>query len=296
MKKDTIADEGYLAIGTAIYNKVETSKNKLSIVDVKKIINELNNKDNSVSPRDTNKMIRHIGKLAYEKNEQGGTKIKVGFHYNGLTAKGHYDDSMKYRCKLTVTSERKKTNPVTKVCCIMLNPSYSNDIFADISTLNVEKLLVRSIFENKVPKIALKNQSDNITTGSELVIVNQFPLYKTKGFKCADVSNIPKDIKDKNKKTVISAIRNSDVIILAWGTESLNVEYILGELLTSENTGKTIYASKHPSKGDYCWGMLAKVSNDELKHFIDTKAKSVLLTSQCGCEFHFGIKDQTDKE
>ena len=157
-------------------------------------------------------------------------------HIKGVTAKADFaqENGIDYRYRLEINRVGASRAPRT-ACFIMQNPSYAGEHEADKSVQFLEK----SVFELNLPEFK--------GVGS-LVVVNQYAKIQTNGF-----LGLPSDVGLRNDKTIREAIRESEIIVVAWGSSNRfedRKRFIL-DLITKE-TGKTIYKTKmHPSRGQY---------------------------------------------
>ena len=121
------------------------------------------------------------------------------------------------------------------VCVVMQNPSYAGEEEADKSVQFLEK----NIFELELPEF------ENV---ARLIVVNQFARVQTNNF-----VGLPSDIGSRNDQAIASAVMESEIVVIAWGSSNRfhsRKEHILN-LLKRQN-GKRFYQTRmHPSRGRY---------------------------------------------
>ena len=157
-------------------------------------------------------------------------------HINGVTAKADFaqENGVDYRYRLEVMRVGASRTPPT-ACFIMQNPSYAGEQEADKSVQFLEK----NVFELNLPEFK----------GVErLVVVNQYARIQTNGF-----LGLPSDVGLRNDKAIHDAIRDSEILVIAWGSSNRfedRKRFILD--LVNKSSGKTVYKTKmHPSRGQY---------------------------------------------
>jgi hypothetical protein len=157
-------------------------------------------------------------------------------HIKNVIAKAHFatEGSLRYRYRLEITKIGASRFPKT-ACVVMQNPSYAGEDEADKSVQFMEK----NVFERGLPEFK----------GVErLIVVNQFARIQTNDF-----VGLPSDIGTKNDKAIESALEDSEIIIIGWGSSNRfgeRKEFVLG--LLKRMHGKQIYKTKmHPSRGRY---------------------------------------------
>jgi len=146
-----------------------------------------------------------------------------------------FSEDKKFRYKLEINLKNKDIGET--ICIIMQNPSYANEDIADKSVNFLEKL----IFE--------KNYSE-FNNINKIIIINQFAYIQTNDFKGTN-----EQIGERNNKIIEETIRNSDLILIAWGVSNSykeRKEFINSILINQTNKDKKQLATKkHPSRGFY---------------------------------------------
>ena len=157
-------------------------------------------------------------------------------HIDGLevSAKFSWEDEMRYRYRLEITLAG--SDPTGKtVCAVMQNPSYAGEDVADKSVQFLEKI----VFTKGLPEF------DGVR---RLIVVNQFAYIQTDGFQ-----GLPHQIGELNDAAIKSALDESNIIVLAWGSSNRFEErkaYVLG--LLGDMKQKTLFKTRmHPSRGRY---------------------------------------------
>lgn len=159
-------------------------------------------------------------------------------HIDNVDVSAKFSDNKRIgRYRLEVV-HKKRLKKAKTVCVVMQNPSKADEGVADKSVQAIEKV----VFEKKYKEL------DNI---GRLIIVNQFAAYQTNDFKGDD--NL-KD--DKNDKEIELAIKEADIILIAWGCSNkykARKEYIEGLIRKEQNKKKKkVYrTSIHPSRVKY---------------------------------------------
>jgi hypothetical protein len=157
-------------------------------------------------------------------------------HIENVTAKAWFSTNrgLKYRYRLEITKVGASTSPKT-ACVVMQNPSYAGESVADKSVQFMEK----NIFERGLLEFK----------GVErLIVVNQFARIQTTEFE-----GLPSDLGPKNNKAIETALMESDIVVIGWGSSNrfdARKEFVLG--LLKRLPGKQLYQTKmHPSRGRY---------------------------------------------
>lgn len=157
-------------------------------------------------------------------------------HIDGVkvTAQFSEENGLRYRYRLEVMI--KDFFPSGKTACVVMqNPSYACVEFADKSVQFMEKV----VFQKSLPEF--KNVS-------RLIVVNQFAFIQTNLFK-----GLPHEIGSKNNSAIKAALKESEMIILAWGCANPFEErkkFVLG--LLSEMKNKQLFITRsHPSRARY---------------------------------------------
>lgn len=157
-------------------------------------------------------------------------------HIDGVVVKAQFSEENKplYRYILEITLQDASAQGKT-ACVIMQNPSYANENVADKSVQFIEKV----IFQKKLPEF------DGVR---RLIVVNQFAYIQTNEFQ-----GLPRQIGENNNVAIETAFRESDIIIIAWGSGNLFEDrkaFVLG--LLKQMVGKQLLMTKmHPSRGRY---------------------------------------------
>jgi hypothetical protein len=155
-------------------------------------------------------------------------------HIDGVDVKAHFSEDLQYRYTLVISLKAPERREKT-ACVVMQNPSCAGEDRADKSVQFMEKV----VFQKKFPQFAEVRR---------LIVVNQYAKVQTNGFK-----GEPDSIGDVNDSAIETALRESDIIILGWGSGNPFRErqaFVLG-LLTRMN-GKLLLKTKmHPSRGRY---------------------------------------------
>ena len=138
----------------------------------------------------------------------------------------------RYRLEVKRTGASKSSKTV---CVVMQNPSYAGDMVADKSVQFLEK----NIFE--LDLLEFKNVG-------RLIVVNQFARVQTDNF-----VGQPSDIGSRNDDAIATAIAESEIVVIAWGSTNrfyTRKEYVLN--LLKRQHGKSFYQTRmHPSRGSY---------------------------------------------
>jgi hypothetical protein len=116
----------------------------------------------------------------------------------------------------------------------MQNPSYAGEEVADKSVQFMEKI----VFQKSLPMFADVRR---------LIVVNQFARIQTNRFQ-----GLPDEIGSRNNSAIKSALKESAVIIIAWGSNNRFKErqaFVRG--LISKMKGKQVFETKHPSRASY---------------------------------------------
>ncbi len=154
-------------------------------------------------------------------------------HIEGVTAKAMFSNCKKYRYRLEITKEN--TPKGKTVCVIMQNPSVANSEEADRSVQFLEKL----IFQKEYSEFDLVKN---------IIIVNQFAYIQTNNFDGTD-----EYIGEDNDTQIQAAIRESDIILIAWGaSNSYSSRKLEINKMIATTKGKLLLQTKsHPSRGTY---------------------------------------------
>jgi len=117
----------------------------------------------------------------------------------------------------------------------MQNPSYAGEDVADKSVQFLEKL----VFTKGLPEF------DGVR---RLIVVNQFAYIQTDGFE-----GLPHQIGELSDAAIKTALDESDIVVLAWGSSNRFEErkaYVLG-LLDGIKQKTLLKTRMHPSRGRY---------------------------------------------
>ncbi len=154
-------------------------------------------------------------------------------HRPELEVQAYFSEDRKYRYSLSVTKNIAK--PGRSVCVIMQNPSDADERQADKSVQFLERL----IFEKG---------NSLFSQVKQMTVVNQFAYVQKHGFDGCDHY-----IGSKNDQFIRSAIRDSDIILVAWGKNNpykARKNTILQ--IIHQHPGKIVLQTKkHPSRGFY---------------------------------------------
>lgn len=155
-------------------------------------------------------------------------------HIDGVKASAQFSKDRKYRYKLEILLQSKSERWKT-VCVVMQNPSYAGEDVADKSVQFLEKV----IFQRVLPEFRDVRR---------LIIVNQFAYIETNNFK-----GRPDQIGLRNDIAIESALKESDIVILAWGSGNRfkDRQAFVINLLKSLNSKQLFKTKMHPSRGRY---------------------------------------------
>lgn len=157
-------------------------------------------------------------------------------HIKGVTATPKFtvENGRKFRYRLEIANSDAPLAGKT-VCLVMQNPSYADENVADRSVQFMEQL----VFEKKHP--AFKQ-------AQRLIVVNQFALVQTSGLQGND-----DDIGKDNDKEIEKALRESDIVILGWGSSNkFDLRKCVVFNLLKKMPEKNIYKTKiHPSRASH---------------------------------------------
>ena len=157
-------------------------------------------------------------------------------HIPGVSAKAHFETEgdLLFRYRLDIKKIGCSSSPKT-ACVIMQNPSYADEDIADKSVQFMEK----NVFERGLPEFY---------DVQRLLVVNQFARVQTNGF-----LGLSTDIGSKNNLAIETAMNESEIIIIGWGSTNPFEErkrFVLDRLAKLSN--KSLYkTSSHPSRGKY---------------------------------------------
>lgn len=155
-------------------------------------------------------------------------------HIAGVTVSASFSACNHYRYRLEILNGGIQA-PWPTVCVVMQNPSYANENEADKSVQFMERL----VFEKSYPEFERVGR---------LIVVNQFARIQTNGFKGNN-----DDIGIGNNAAIESALQESEIIILGWGSTNPYDDrkcFVLN--LLKQMPDKQIFKTKsHPSRGCY---------------------------------------------
>lgn len=154
-------------------------------------------------------------------------------HIEGVSVDAVFANCKKYRYKLSIQDDDSSGSET--VCVIMQNPSVANAEIADKSVQFLEKLIFTKGY----------NEFRNV---KKIIIVNQFALIQTNDFK-----GLESDIGENNDGHILEAIRESNIVLIAWGRDNPYSERkkAVNNML-AKHPGKTLLETKkHPSRGTY---------------------------------------------
>jgi len=155
-------------------------------------------------------------------------------HIEGVRASAQFSKDKKYRYRLEILLQPKSTKGKT-VCVVMQNPSYAGEDVADKSVQFMEKV----VFQRGLSEFR---------GVWRLIVVNQFAYIETNNFK-----GLPDQIGTKNDFAIETALRESDIIIIGWGSGNKFQDrqtFIIG--LLKQMDGRQLFKTKmHPSRGQY---------------------------------------------
>jgi len=158
-------------------------------------------------------------------------------HIKNVIAKAQFatENGLRYRYRLEITKDGASESPKT-ACVVMQNPSYAGEEEADKTVQFMEK----NVFEQGLTEF----------NGVErLIVVNQFARIQTNDF-----AGLPYEIGTQNDNSIEAALKESEIIIIGWGSSNRFVErqeFVL-ELLKRMMHEKQLYKTRmHPSRGRY---------------------------------------------
>jgi hypothetical protein len=155
-------------------------------------------------------------------------------HIDGVKVFAQFSKDKKYRYRLEIVSQSKPAQEET-VCVVMQNPSRADEEVADKSVQFMEKV----VFQKGLPEFC---------GVWRLIVVNQFAYIETNNFE-----GRTDQIGLKNNLAIESALSESDIIILGWGSGNRfedRQDFVIN--LLEKLKGKKIFRTKmHPSRGRY---------------------------------------------
>jgi len=157
-------------------------------------------------------------------------------HIDGVkvTALFSEENDLRYRYRLEIVLKNSLSSGKT-ACAVMQNPSCADENVADKSVQFLEKV----VFQKCLPEFEGVQR---------LIIVNQFARIQTNNFR-----GLAHEIGSRNDFAIESALNESDVIILGWGSGNPFEErkaFVLG--LLQKMNGKQLFKTKmHPARGRY---------------------------------------------
>lgn len=151
-----------------------------------------------------------------------------------VSAQFAWEEEVHYRYRLEITLQAEAADGKT-ACVVMQNPSYAGEDVADKSVQFMEKV----VFQKGLPEFNGVHR---------LIVVNQFARIQTNHFQ-----GLPQDIGANNNAAIEAALRESDIVILGWGSGNRSNErkdFVLG--LLKQMRGKQLFQTKmYPSRGRY---------------------------------------------
>jgi hypothetical protein len=155
-------------------------------------------------------------------------------HIDGaeVSAQFSWENEMRYRYRLQVTLTGSDPKGKT-VCAVMQNPSYAGEDVADKSVQFLEKV----VFTKGLPEFQGVRR---------LIVVNQFAYIQTDGFE-----GVPHQVGELNDAAIKTALDESDIVVLAWGSSNRFEErkaYVLS-LLGGMKQKTLLKTRMYPSRG-----------------------------------------------
>ncbi len=155
-------------------------------------------------------------------------------HIDGIKASAQFSKDKKYRYRFEMVLQPESVEGRT-VCVVMQNPSYAGEDRADKSVQFLEKV----IFQRGLSEFC---------GAQRLIVVNQFAYIETNNFE-----GRLDQIGAENNFTIESALKDADIVILAWGSGNKfkdRQEFVIN--LLKQFKDKKIFKTKmHPSRGRY---------------------------------------------
>jgi len=157
-------------------------------------------------------------------------------HIDGVTVTAQFaeENGLRYRYRLEIKLQAPSVAEKT-ACVVMQNPSYAGKNEADKSVQFMEKV----VFQKGLPEFQGVHR---------LIVVNQFARIQTNQFQ-----GQPHEIGVNNNSAIEAALRESEIIILGWGSGNPYEErkaFVIG--LLKQMKGKQLFKTKmHPSRGRY---------------------------------------------
>ena len=158
-------------------------------------------------------------------------------HIDGVSVKAQFakEGGLLYRYRLVIDLQNQLADGKT-ACVVMQNPSYASEEIADKSVQFMEKV----VFQKKDPPVP-----PNI---HRLIVVNQFARVQTNHFK-----GLPVDIGKRNDSAIETALREAEIVILAWGCANPYTERqaFVMDMLNNMEHKQVFNTRSHPSRGRY---------------------------------------------
>ncbi|MFN0207663.1 MAG: DUF1643 domain-containing protein [Planctomycetota bacterium] len=157
-------------------------------------------------------------------------------HIDGVDVKAHFskERGVLYRYRLEMVRTDAPSRGKT-ACVVMQNPSYASETIADKSVQFMEKV------------VFLKGHPE-FEGVRRLIVVNQFARIQTNGFE-----GLPHEVGSLNDAAIQTALRESHIIILAWGCSNPFEErqaFVLS--CVKKLRGKQLFKTRtHPSRASY---------------------------------------------
>ena len=163
-------------------------------------------------------------------------------HIDGVEVTAHFSEKKGLRFRYRMEIILKDISHFGKTACVVMqNPSCAGVDVADKSVQFVEKV----VFQKNLPQFVGVRR---------LIVVNQFARIQKKNFQ-----GLPSEIGSKNNAAIKSALKESDIIILGWGSVNRfeeRKEFVFGQI--QKMTGKLLLKTKmHPARGHYNGFILA---------------------------------------
>ncbi len=157
-------------------------------------------------------------------------------HIDGVevTAQFSQEGDKRFRYRLEINLVDAPPNGKS-VCAVMQNPSYAGEDVADKSVQFLEKV----VFTKGLPEF------DGVR---RLIVVNQFAYVQTNDFE-----GLPHQIGEHNDAAIMTALNESDIVVLAWGSSNrfeARKAFVLG-ILGGIKHKSLLQTRMHPSRGRY---------------------------------------------
>ncbi len=154
-------------------------------------------------------------------------------HIEGVSVTAKFDKNKDYRYRLDVFLKNPAQAGKT-ACVVMQNPSYAGENVADKSVQFMEKVVIQK-------------QLPEFLEVQRLIVVNQFARVQTNDFQ-----GLPSEIGSENNSAIQDALKESDIIIIGWGSGNRFVERQEFILNLIRKTDRKLFKTKmHPARGRY---------------------------------------------